>query len=289
MAIVVLAGIAASAFYYGSLTQTRAQSELRVGVLPDQDPAALRSRFDPLIHYLGQYTGLDTRLVIPENYADAVRLFKEGAVDLAFLGGLTFVQAHASAGAEALVMREVDTRFTSWFVARPELTQSRLSDLKGKTLVFGSRLSTSGHLMPRYFLQRQWNIEPEKFFSEVRYSGAHDETVYMVRDDGQALGAVNADIARQMLDDGRLGENELKVLWQTPPYPDYVWAVQPGLDEAIKISLRDAFLVLDPDNPGDATILLNLGAKTFLPAGLEDFRILGEIAQGLGMIENPSL
>ena len=108
----------------------------------------------------------------------------------------------------------------------------------------------------------------------------------MVREDSHAIGAVNASIARQMLEDGRIGKNELKVLWQTPPYPDYVWAVQAWLDEAVKIALRDAFLRLDADNPDDKAILLGLGAKTYLPAGPGDFKTLGEIALGLGLVES---
>ena len=68
LATVLLAGIAVAAFYYGPESQTRGPTELRVGVLPDQDPAALRKRFNPLINYLGRYTGLDTRLLVPKDY-----------------------------------------------------------------------------------------------------------------------------------------------------------------------------------------------------------------------------
>ena len=284
LAGILLAGIAVAILFYASASRQALPPQLRIGVLPDQSPDMLRNRYAPLLDYLAGQTGIETQLVIPTDYQHAVDLFSERQIDLAFFGGLTFVQSHAAYGAEALVMREIDTRFTSWFVVRPELAQKRLSDLRGESLTFGDQLSTSGHLMPRYFLQRQWNIEPEKFFSEVRYSGAHDETVYMVRDDGQALGAVNADIARQMLDDGRLGENELKVLWQTPPYPDYVWAVQSGLAEGLKTNLRDAFLRLDADNPGERAILDRLGTDTFLPADPRDFETLSDIARGLGLI-----
>ena len=278
-----MAGIGVAAYFYGSASR-QAPPQLRIGVLPDQKPETLRQHYAPLLDYLAEKSGIETRLVIPRDYGHAVELFGARDIDLAFFGGLTFVQARAAHGAQALVMRDIDTRFTSWFVVRPELAHKRISDLRGESLTFGSELSTSGHLMPRYFLQQQWNVEPEQFFSEVGYSGAHDQTVYLVRDGRFAIGAVNAGIARQMLDDGRVGKNEMHVLWQTPPYPDYVWAVQPDLAEGLKTKLRDAFLRLDANNRGDRVILNNLGADTFLPASSRDFETLGDIARWLGLI-----
>lgn len=282
--LAVMTTIAALSFIYGSASRTQTVSELTVGVLPDQEPEVLRRRYQPLIDYLGQYLGIDVRLVIPNDYADAVGLFQQKKLDLAYLGGLTFVHARNRSGAEPLVMREVDTRFTSWFLVKPDLAQTRLSELRDKKLVFGNRLSTSGHLMPRYYLQQQWNIEPEKFFTEVSYSGAHDKTINLVREGRYEIGAVNSGIARQMLLDGRLEENELEVLWQTPPYSDYVWAVPQELDEEVKIDLRDAFLRLDSENPEDKAILSSLGASAFLPAGVEDFNTLSDIAINLGLV-----
>ena len=286
--VTAMTGIAVVVFYYGFTSQQPESTVVRVGVLPDQSHASLRQRYNPLLEYLADQSGIETELIIPTNYQEAVDLFGKRKIDLAYMGGLTFVQAQAYFDAEPLVMREIDTRFTSWFLARPELAQKPISELTGKSLVFGSKLSTSGHLMPRHFLQRKWNLQPESFFSEVGYSGAHDKTVYLVRDGRYDIGAVNAAIARQMMSDGRIGRDELTVVWQTPPYPDYVWAVRPDLDETLKNRLRDAFLRLDSDKPADNRILTRLGARVFFPAGTADFRTLSDIARRRGLMENTS-
>lgn len=280
----VLAGIAATVFYYQSAVQVPNPVLLRVGVLPDQNPAALRRNFKPLLDHLAAQSGIEARLIIPSDYADIVRMFRLQEIDLAYMGGLTFVQAQAETDAEALVMREIDTRFTTWFISRPELASTRLSALRNKSFLFGDKLSTSGHLMPRHFLEDEWNLEPETFFSEVSYSGAHDKTVFMVRDGHYDIGAVNASIVRRMIDDGRVAGDELQVVWQTPPYPDYVWAIQPNLDENLKTRLRNAFLQLDSERPDDRAILDSLGAKVFLPAGHSDFTMLGDIASSRGLL-----
>ena len=253
-------------------------SAVRVGVLPDMNQEELERRYSPLLSYLAEETGLDFRLVVPADYAELLQLFGQGEVDLALFGGLTFVQANSLYQAEPLVMRDVDTRFISVFVVRHADPATRLTDLEGKTLAFGSSLSTSGHLMPRYFLQNSKQIIPENFFGHVIYSGAHDRTAYMVRDGEADLGAVNVEIVDRMLHDGRLRKGELRVVWETPPYPDYVWAVPPHLDEETKIRLRDAYLKLDPDDKRKSQVLSRLGATGFVPAGARIFQPLKQIA-----------
>ncbi len=259
-------------------------SLLRIGVLPDESEAMLRQHYEPLLDYLSRATGLQTQLVLPKNYNELIKMFAQHKIDLAYFGGLTFVQANTYHNAEPLVMREVDTHFTSWIFARGDTTLTNLQDYSGRSFSFGSRLSTSGHLMPRHFLEQEHKIEAEKFFTEVHYSGAHDQTAYRVRSGEVDLGAANSRIIKQMIHDGRLKDNDLRVLWQTPPYPDYVWAVDPHLAQPLKQQLRDAFLALHPDDPAQAQLLKQLGARIFLPAASGDFISLRKIAKRLKLL-----
>jgi phosphonate transport system substrate-binding protein len=261
---------------------------LRVGVLPDENSEVLRQRYAPLLKYLSEAIGIDTQLILPSDYQQLSRLFQDGDIELAYFGGLTFVQASINSDAEPLVMRDIDTRFVSYFLARPDEHNKQFSDFEGKRFAFGSKLSTSGHLMPRHFMKSELQIEPETFFSEIDYSGSHDKTAFLVRDGAIDLGVANSAIVKKMIMDGRLGENELDIVWQTPPYVDYVWAVQNHLDETIKYRLRDAFLGLDRAKLTHKTILTSLGAANFLPAGKRDFQPLRSTATKLGMLGDSS-
>jgi phosphonate transport system substrate-binding protein len=285
VAVVLIAGVAIAARYIDPGSAPYTPSVLRIGVLPDQNPETLQQKYGPLVEYLAAQTGSQTRLVIPADYYDAIRLFSEGKVDLAYFGGLTFVQAQAGFNAEALVMREIDTRFSSWFLVRSEHARQHLSDFRGKRLGFGSNLSTSGHLMPRHFLRQRWQIDAESYFSDVSYSGAHDKTVLQVREGKVDVGAVNSLVVKKMIADGRLAPDTLHVLWQTPPYPDYVWVVRESLDDGFKTRLRDAFLSLDADDPSETEVLAGLNAKIFLPADPGDFGILRETAVSLELMD----
>jgi phosphonate transport system substrate-binding protein len=253
---------------------------LRVGVLPDEDAEILRARYFPLLENLAEQTSLTLDLVIPDSYAELLRLFHEREVDLAYFGGYSFVEARERDGAEPLVMRIIDMRFTSLFLVAAGSPAMTVSDFSRKDFAFGSQFSTSGHLMPRHFLAQN-GISPETFFKSVRYSGSHDVTAYLVRDGTIDLGVANSTIIRTMYEDGRLLATDVRVLQETPPYANYVWAIHPDLGDDVAFALRDAFLNLSPENEKDQAVLAGLNTTGFVPASPDDFSRLREIVRSI--------
>ncbi len=253
---------------------------LVLGVLPDRADDALRLRYRPLADYLQVALDVRVNLVIAADYGDLVDLMATGSVDLANFGGFTFVEATRRTGAVPLVMRDVDARFTSVIIANAASAVDDLKGLEGRSFTFGSRLSTSGHLMPRHYLAQQ-AIEPEAFFSSINYSGSHDATVELVRDGNVEAGVVNTLVLERMIAEGEVTAGEVRVVWETPPYVDYVYAAQPSLGESARRRLIDAFLCLSPDDSEHRRVLEELDAGGFLPASLTDFTELAAIFDSL--------
>ncbi len=257
---------------------------LRIGILPDDSEQALRERHTPLFDYLSQELSLTYKFVIPESYADLLERFTRGEIDLAYFGGLTFVKAQQMTGAIPIVMRDIDTRFTSYLITNKKHAGENLNDFKSKTLSFGSKLSTSGHLMPRHFLTKKIG-KPETFFGQILYSGSHDATVKNVKDDIAAIGAVNANILDTMYKNGKITRNDIRIISETPPYPNYVWAVPARINQSGRFKLRNAFLSLLPTNERHAAILQSAGANGFLPASNSEFSPLLEIVKESGLLQ----
>ena len=260
---------------------------LRISVLPDQSESVLRERFTPLLDYLSQETGLPYEFVPVKDYQDLLERFHRNELDLVRWGGFTFVKAQLADGARPLVMRDVDARFTSVFLVRGDSEAISTRDFKDKVLAFGSRLSTSGHLMPRHFLVQQ-GIDAEEFFSEVRYSGAHDRTVEWVVNGQADLGVANAVVVSRLYQQGRINPEQIRVLWETPHYADYVWAVNRRVPQAVHDRILQAFLQLTPDKPEHGKIFDAVGGQLYLPATEEDFLALEEIGRSLGLIDATS-
>jgi len=260
---------------------------LRIGILPDQSVETLLERYTPLLVHISSKTGVPYKLIIPESYEDLLELFDKGSIDLAYFGGLTYSQAHFTSGAIPLVMRDIDVHFTSYFISNNKSNSKNIEDFKDKSFSFGSRLSTSGHLMPRYFLQDK-NIIAEKFFKKIQYSGSHDKTAFWVRDGIVDVGAVNSKIIDKLFKEKKLSQNNINIIWETPPYPDYVWAVQSNIGPKSRNRIRDAFLSLSYSKESHAEILQGLDSKGFLPASQDDFSLLKDIAFQIGLLKENS-
>lgn len=258
---------------------------LSIGILPDESKTELLKNYTPLFNYLSEVLGVSYEVVFPSDYADLLHKFERGDVDLAYFGGLTFTQANQRYGALPLVMRDIDVYFTSYFITRQALAKNELIDFKNSTFSFGSKLSTSGHLMPRFYLQEK-GIKSEEYFKSIQYSGSHDETAFAVQNKSADLGVLNSKILDKMIMDGRLKNEEIHIVWETPPYPDYVWAVQGDLSRPARDKIINAFLALSPANKVHAEILSGVDAGGFLPASVADFEQLRNIAFQTGLLLN---
>lgn len=254
---------------------TRTVDTLNVAILPDQNEQQVRSKYKPLIEHFKSHAGINAKLFVPESYNQLLQWFDSKQVDLALFGGVTYVKAHLKNNAIPLVMRDVDGGFRSVIIVSASNPAKSLHDLKGGSLAFGSRLSTSGHYMPRYFFQKE-NIIPEAFFSQIKYSGAHDITAEWVRDGKVDVGVSNSGVVNEMFRDGRLKRNKVKIIWQSPNFADYVWAIQPDVSEKQKIRIRDSFLHMSHDEK-DKLLLKILGANYYIPVVTSDFSKLQEI------------
>ncbi len=258
-------------------------STVTIAVLPDQEDAQLRSQYEPLLTYLSEEAGLRTQLIIPDTYEDLVALFDSGAIDLAWLGGLTFLQADLDGEADPLAMRDIDLEFTSDILVSADAPGESIHDFMGSDFAFGPELSTSGHLMPRYFIENK-GLSPETLFATVLHSSGHDETARWVRDGLIDIGAANSAVVESMFESGELSTETVRVLERTNPYRDYVWATSSNLDEQTRDRLLDAFLALDMTNDEHADILGRFGAEGFVPATRNDFVELRDVATEYGFI-----
>jgi len=206
--------------------------------------------------------------------------FEAGQIDLALFGGYSYVLAREQSNAIPIVMRNVDRNYTTVFISTIRHVGREFAHFKGSRFAFGSELSTSGHLMPRMFLARQ-GIEPETFFSAVRYSGSHDKTAELIRDGECELGAADSLVIRGMIRTGKLKENEVIVLGETDPYADYVWAAHPSVSARLRSKIRIAFMELAVLNPVHALVLADQNANSFLPALDREF---DGITEALGVL-----
>ncbi len=304
VSLAVLVGLAAgcgSSDEIGSGSDAGESTEpLRVGAIPDQDPEILQRRFDLVADHLAEELGVEVEYVPVTDYLGAVTGFSVGDLDLVWFGGLTGVQARLEVdGAHAIVQRDIDEAFTSVFVAgadsgiAPIADTAGLSTLAGTSLAFGSESSTSGRLMPSFFLVEAGLATDTDFDGPPVFSGSHDATIALVEAGSVDVGALNSQVWDTRVADGEVDTDAVVEIFRTPTYHDYHWVARPGLDERYGDGFTErivaAFVDLDaaddtdPDNT-DAEILELFGADAFIATDDANYDAIESVARDLGLV-----
>ena len=268
---------------------------LVTSAIPDQDPEKLQRQYSKLAAYLEQELGVSVIYKPVTDYTAAVTAFKVGDLDLVWFGGLTGVQARLQVkGAQAIAQRDVDAKFHSVLITnkntglKPIKNTADFQQLKKRTFTFGSESSTSGRLMPQYFLQ-QAGIKLTDFKGEVGFSGDHDKTIKLVEAGSYDLGAVNEKIWLKRVAAKEVDLSKVSVIWTSPAYYDYHWLINPqvtqryGADFVTKA--QNALLKLDPTVPEHKEILELLDANKFITTQNSNYAQIEQVGREIGKIK----
>jgi phosphonate transport system substrate-binding protein len=274
--------------------QSSSQDEprpLRISAIPDQDPEKLQRLYGGLADYLTKSTGIKVVYLPVTDYKAVVTAFKVGELDLVWFGGLTGVQARLQVPeAQAILQRDIDEKFTSVFIANTASGIKSLQDLKGQTFTFGSESSTSGRLMPQFFLEKN-GIRFDDFRGKPGFSGSHDKTIELVTAGSFSAGVLNEQVWRTRLESGKVDVAKVAVISTTPPYHDYHWVLHPGasarLGSDVQAKLVLAFTALTPSDPTHAPILDLFGAKRFIETSNENYKEIEAVGRSIGLIVAP--
>ncbi len=257
--------------------------------IPDQDETALKTRFNQIAKYLHGKLGVEVRYVPVKSYAAAVTAFRNNQVQLAWFGGLSGVRAReAVRSSQAIAQGEEDKSFRTYFIAHAS-TDLEKSDafpkgIAGKTFTFGSKGSTSGRLMPEFFIRMHLAMAPDKAFRRVGFSGDHSRTIALVQSGAFQVGAVNFAVWDKELAAGKIDTAKVKVVWVTPPYPDYNWSIRGDADKrfgaGFTAKVKNALLSLD-----DPNLLKQFPRKAFIPASNADYQPIVDVGRKLDLID----
>jgi len=269
--------------FAGCKTGQPSQQTLRLSLIPTTDPGKILRESQPLVEYLEKEIGTKVELTVPTNYAAVVEAIANDQVDIAYLGGFTYVQASKRAGVVPLVQRERDQNFHSFFITHSDTGINSLADLKGHTFAFGDVNSTSGHLMPEYFM-RQANVDLDVITKAI-YTGGHDATALAVANKKVDAGALDETVYQKMITEGNLNPENVRVFYTTPPYYDYIWVSRRGLDSKVADSFSAAFLKLDANDPAHKKILDLLIATKYIKAEDSSYDKLRQAATDAGLLK----
>jgi len=276
------------------VTMSLAQADtFKFTAIPDEDESRLVERFDKVADYLEEKLGVDVEYVPVKSYSAAVSAFRNDQIQMAWFGGLTGVQARQMVpGSVAIAQGVEDAAFRSYFIARRDLKLAgdaaepldALPDsLEGHSFTFGAKTSTSGRLMPEYYLREQFQQAPDALFSRVGFSGDHSRTIALVAAGTYDVGAVNFAVWEAAVKDGKVDPSKVQVLWQTPAYPDYQWTIRGDADShfGADFTAHVTTALLDMKDPD---LLESFPRSGFIPASNDDYAPIKTVGEQLGLL-----
>lgn len=221
--------------------------EITYGVIPVAGAAGLQDTFGKVAAYLQKELGIKVKLVTPSDYAGVIVGMAHKHIDVAYFGPKSYCEAAKRANAEALVV-EIDAEagipgYYGYIITKKGSGLKTLADIKGKKWAFTDPNSTSGTLVPTVMFANK-DIDPQKYFSRVVYSGSHEASILSVKNGRvDAASTNNLDFNRGL---GRQwSKNDFNIIWKSKLIPGSPMAVRKDLPESLKMAIKGAFISYD--------------------------------------------
>jgi len=204
-------------------------------------------------------------------------------LDLAYLGGLTYVQARSRGEVTPLVTeinpRTGDTTYRSVIIVPADSDIEEVSELAGRDFAFGSASSTSGSLYPAIMLRDAGGIDYRTDLANFTYTGGHDATAQAVANGSVDGGGLEDRILYDLIEDGAVDGDSVRVIEESDPIEGYPWVVRDALSDELKEQITQAYLdITDPE------LLDLLRAQGYERVQPEDYDYVEEQATQLDLL-----
>lgn len=262
---------------------------LRVGLIPNQSPDKVRAQYEPFRVYLEHQLGTPVQVFVATDYAGTVEALLNNRLDIAYLGGLTYVQARARGQVHPMVT-EIDRithtpKYTSAIVTRVDSPVQSLTDLRGRRFAFGDIGSTSGSLYPRIMLEQagfKFGDDPKQppaGIKDVVYTGGHDATALAVQNGTVDAGGLEERILLRLEDAGTVDRGKIRLLERSAGIEGYPWVIRDRIDRDVEAKIVQAFLAIK-----DPQLLNLLRAEGYVRVSDPDYAYIRQEAKHFGLV-----
>lgn len=258
---------------------------LVMGIIPSEDNAEQVRQFQPVADYMAEELGVEVELYTATDYSGIIEAMRSENADVAWYGPLSYVLASEIADAEAIAVQiteegQTDPTYNSLMVTQANSDIQNIEDLEGKNFSFVDPASTSGNLFPRKGFDEA-GMDPEQDLADTTFAGGHDASVLAVKNGTVDAGAVANTIYENMVQEGVVSEDELRVIHESEPIPESPVAVYGGLPEETKSRIKEVFVGMSAEELG--VEFLGSEAVGYIEAGDSDYDVIRDLVDTLDL------
>jgi phosphonate transport system substrate-binding protein len=266
---------------------------LTMAMVPAEDVLGMIVAFEPARQFLERELGVEIEMFKATSYGAVIEAMRADKVDIAFYGPFSFVLAAERAGARAIVAGacadgHLDV-YHSIMITHRDSGLGSIDDVKARagelTISFVDPASTSGHLIPRGFMEAI-GIDVDTHFKEIIFAGGHDASILAVGVQKVDFGATWEGPFERAIEAGLIRPEDVLVIWRSDPIPTSPIAVRGDLDEALIRRIQQAFLDMPQKAPDtfaqlEAVWHENVG---YVAVTCADYEFIRQVAIGLGKL-----
>ena len=255
------------------------------GVFPQESPDVTKQRYANFVQHLEDELGVRVELQVPNSYAMVIRGMRSKYIHFAEFGPRSYVKAAEQANAEVFarkVFTDGSRGYRSIIISKKGSNIKRLSHLTGKRWAFVDPNSTSGTLVPSVELHEA-RINPKLDFASVVYSGSHENSTLMVRNNEVDAASTNEVDFLAGVEKGLWREDEFNIIWRSLLIPSNPIAYRSDLPLSLRHALKDAFI-----NYQDEAVLKELNLQDFIAANDDEYDFVRKMVEFKQRLEQRS-
>lgn len=271
-------------------------AEIDFGIISTESQDNLKTQWEPFLAVMSEEIGRPVNGFYATDYAGVIEAMGAGKVQMAWYGGKSYIEAAARSDAEAFA-QTVNADGTKGYyaylitnTANPILEdidveagngdQYVIENSANLTFAFNDPNSTSGFLVPSYYVFAKNGVNPNEAFSELVFSGSHEATAQAVANNQVDVATNNSESLARIEENDPEAFAQIQIIWTSPIIPSDPVAYRSDLPDCLKEQIQDFFLNYD-----DPAVLEPLGWSGFDPAADEDWNTVRELDIGAKILE----
>lgn len=255
--------------------------ELTIGISSGENETDAIARTQPYADYLSRELGVPVNIVRGTDYAAVIEAMRSGHVQFASVGPAAYALARKVMGediAPVAVTLDQDGNlgYYSVIAVRADSPYQTLEDIKGKSFAFADPNSTSGYAVPSYYLATELNTSADEYFSEVAFSGGHEQSVMaLVNGTFEAVAThwrnETAGNIQTMEKKGLIQPGSTRIIWKSPVIPNTPVMMLTTLPQELQDAFKTALMAFPEKDPEGFATYSNGTSSGYVEAKHEDY------------------
>jgi phosphonate transport system substrate-binding protein len=240
-----LALLGLSLFCLAPSAQAQTPKEIHFGIISTETSQNLRTIWEPFLEDMSRQTGFEVKAFFASDYAGIIQGIRFGKIDIAWMGNKSAMEAVDRAGGEVIaqtVAANGDAGYWSVLIAHKDSPYNKVEDVlkNAKDISFGNGdpNSTSGFLVPGYYVFAQNGVDPKAIFKRV-LTGGHEINALAVANRQVDVATGNTENMDRLKTTAPDKFAQLKVIWKSPLIPSDPIVMRKNLDAPTQKILKD--------------------------------------------------